>query len=252
MASSLKAGSNPADNSTPVSSPKVASSVRPSKVAMLPAERVTLPASAAKAAPTMQESLARVAALAKAASAHRLAAADADDPREAAAGLAALDAAIEASKVDLDPDNDGILTDEEKVLGTDPTDADSDDDGIADFTDGLGDTDGDGVRDALDPDSDGDGTFDGTEAGLTQAGEDTDVSKDHFVADADPTTTTSTLRADTDGDGLQDGEEDLDHDGLVDRNESDPSKTDSDRDGIPDDRERGLWFRILSWWRGRR
>jgi hypothetical protein len=44
-----------------------------------------------------------------------------------------------------------------------------------------------------------------------------------FIADADPATKTDPLDADTDGDGFADGTEDLDHDGMVDPGETDPS-----------------------------
>jgi hypothetical protein len=40
---------------------------------------------------------------------------------------------------------------------------------LIDGLDGLADTDGDGLVDALDPDSDNDGLYDGTEAGVTAA-----------------------------------------------------------------------------------
>jgi hypothetical protein len=52
-------------------------------------------------------------------------------------------------------------------LRLDPLDADSDDDGVPDGEEGLGDADGDGLPDALDDDSDNDGLHDGTERGLT-------------------------------------------------------------------------------------
>jgi hypothetical protein len=52
-------------------------------------------------------------------------------------------------------------------FGLDPRDADSDDDGVPDGEEGLGDADGDGLPDALDDDSDNDGLHDGTERGLT-------------------------------------------------------------------------------------
>ena len=49
------------------------------------------------------------------------------------------------------------LRDGEDVdAGTDPLDDDSDDDGLLDGEDGLGDSDGDGIIDALDDDEDND------------------------------------------------------------------------------------------------
>jgi hypothetical protein len=63
------------------------------------------------------------------------------------------------------------------------------------------DTDGDGLINALDPDSDDDGLFDGTERGVTVPGPDTDVAAGNFVADADPSSTTSPIDPDTDDGG---------------------------------------------------
>jgi len=124
----------------------------------------------------------------------------------------------------LDADNDGLLDKEEKELGTDPNNRDTDGDGL---------TDGDEVHkyktDPLKADTDGDGLSDGDE-----------VLKYH----------TDPLKADTDGDGLKDGDEvmkyhtdplnkDTDGDGLNDGDEvlkytTDPLKTDTDGDGLTD------------------
>jgi YVTN family beta-propeller protein len=71
---------------------------------------------------------------------------------------------------------------------------DSDDDGIPDAVEGSQDTDGDGVKDSLDADSDGDGIPDSVEAGPDPANP-----------------------VDTDGDGTPDYKD-----------------TDSDNDGVPD------------------
>ncbi len=146
--------------------------------------------------------------------------------------------------VGLDSDEDGLTDSEELAIGTDPFDADSDDDGVLDGLEPMpgADSDGDGAIDALDPDSDNDGLKDGTELGVTTAHPDTDVSAGHFVPDADPTTTTDPLDPDTDGGGITDGTEDADHDGQVDEGEHDPNDPtddapipdDADRDGVPD------------------
>ncbi|MEM1028761.1 MAG: OmpA family protein [Myxococcota bacterium] len=142
-----------------------------------------------------------------------------------------------------DTDNDGIPDATETLLGTDPNDADSDDDGVLDgdepnFAD---DTDGDGLINALDPDSDDDGLTDGTELGVATPGPDTDLTANNFTPDADPTTTTSPVNPDTDGGGVPDGAEDLNFDGAVDTGETDPRDAgddaallDSDNDGISD------------------
>jgi outer membrane protein OmpA-like peptidoglycan-associated protein len=149
--------------------------------------------------------------------------------------------------VDNDPDRDGLTNDEEKQLGTDPNNPDTDGDGLNDgdevhlyHTDPLKyDTDGDGLSDGdevlkyhTDPlkyDTDGDGLSDGDE-----------VLKYH----------TDPLKYDTDGDGLSDGDEvlkyhtdplkyDTDGDGLSDGDEvlkyhTDPLKYDTDGDGLSD------------------
>ncbi len=123
-----------------------------------------------------------------------------------------------------DNDHDGLTNKEEKELGTDPNNADTDGDGLSD---------GDEVlkyhTDPLKADTDGDGLSDGDE-----------VMKYH----------TNPLKADTDGDGLSDGDEvlkyhtdplkvDTDGDGLSDGDEvlkyhTDPLKTDTDGDGLSD------------------
>ena len=46
--------------------------------------------------------------------------------------------------------------------------------------------------------------------------------------------------ADTDDDGILDGNEDADHDGTVDASETDPCETDTDNDGLLDGTEIGL------------
>jgi hypothetical protein len=67
------------------------------------------------------------------------------------------------------------------------------------------DPDGDGLINALDPDSDNDGLFDGTELGVVTPALGTDVVVGHYRPDADATTRTDPLLADTDGGGLRDG-----------------------------------------------
>jgi len=67
--------------------------------------------------------------------------------------------------------------------------------------------------DARVADSDGDGVSDGRELFFLHS---------------------SATRRDTDGDGLIDGLEDANHNGRIDRNETDPVKWDTDRDGLPD------------------
>jgi hypothetical protein len=132
--------------------------------------------------------------------------------------------------VDADSDNDGLSDGVEMILGTDPLNGDSDGDTVCDGTEyGLTDLDiansvvgGDtlsppgGARtDKCPPDAE---TPDDP-----AAEEDPDAEGDplapavctSFVSDRDPTTTTDPGRADTDGDGRSDGEEDWNQDGMV-------------------------------------
>ncbi|HHO50244.1 MAG TPA: hypothetical protein ENK18_05060 [Deltaproteobacteria bacterium] len=106
-----------------------------------------------------------------------------------------------------DTDGDGLGDGVELEAGTDPLDPDSDGDGLADGDEGLVDTDGDGLPDALDDDDDDDGIETGIEApGGTPI--------------------------DTDGDGLSDHlDPDDDDDGIPTAEEGDG---DSDCDGLPD------------------
>ncbi|MBN2861736.1 MAG: T9SS type A sorting domain-containing protein [Bacteroidales bacterium] len=146
---------------------------------------------------------------------------------------------------DEDKDNDGMLDASE----TNPVDADTDDDGLKD---GEEDLDDDGVLDASDTDpkdsdTDSDGLNDGLEKGRSSAvtggtSEGSNVinrvsysgTAAGWTPDADPSTVTDPRDADTDNDGLPDGTEDADHDGLVDAAESDPNDADTDNDGSPD------------------
>jgi hypothetical protein len=145
-----------------------------------------------------------------------------------------------------DRDGDGLPDAEEEAAGTDPDDADSDDDGVLDGDEPRWDedTDGDGLINALDPDSDNDGILDGTELGVTAAAEDTEEAAGHFVPDADPSTTTDPLDADTDDGGVDDGAEDPNHNGAIDAGELDPNAPaddvapmDTDGDGLTDAEE---------------
>jgi uncharacterized repeat protein (TIGR01451 family) len=134
----------------------------------------------------------------------------------------------------VDTDGDGLPDVVEIYIGTNPNDADTDDDGLTDghgFSEDL-DNDGHvdpGETDPLDPDTDDDGIFDGTERGLTAPETpDTDVSAGFFVADADPGTTTDPTDADSDGDGVLDGHEDINGNGAYEPGEG---ESDPDDDG---------------------
>jgi uncharacterized repeat protein (TIGR01451 family)/MYXO-CTERM domain-containing protein len=146
----------------------------------------------------------------------------------------------------LDSDSDGLPDTLEIQFGTDPFNADSDDDGVldGDEPDWNVDTDGDGLINALDPDSDNDGLFDGVEMGKDCSHPDTDLSKKACRPDADQgATTTDPLNPDTDGGGASDGSEDANLNGRVDAGETDPtagndaddsSTVDTDGDGLSD------------------
>ncbi len=126
-----------------------------------------------------------------------------------------------------DPDGDGLTNREEKQLGTDKKNPDSDGDGLMDGAEVLthktnplsADSDGDALKDgeevnnyrtdANKTDTDGDGLNDGPE--VTQHN-------------------TNPLKADTDDDGLSDGSE-------VNQYKTNPNKTDTDVDGLADGAE---------------
>ncbi len=134
-----------------------------------------------------------------------------------------------------DIDGDKLLNDEERTLGTDPRNPDTDGDGLKDGEEVMTyktnplnpDTDGDGLKDGeevltyktnpLNPDTDGDGLKDGEEV-LTYK--------------------TNPLNPDTDGDGLKDGEE-------VRTYKTDPLAPDTDRGGMPDGKEVQLGLKPL-------
>lgn len=135
----------------------------------------------------------------------------------------------------LDADGDGLLLGEEEALGTDPEDADTDDDGVID-----GDEVNIHLTDPLLCDSDKDGLSDGLELGVTVGHTDTDPGA-CFVADSDPKTTTDPRLPDSDGGSVWDADEDLDRDGQQDAWETDPNDptddVDADDDGVPDSLE---------------
>jgi outer membrane protein OmpA-like peptidoglycan-associated protein len=149
-----------------------------------------------------------------------------------------------------DDDNDGLTNGEERRLGTNPQNQDTDADGLKD---------GEEINryktNALQPDTDGDGLSDGDEVfkhKTDPAKSDTDTDG---LSDGEEVTryNTDPLKLDTDGDGLTDGDEvtkhrtdpvkvDTDGDGLSDWDEvktynTDPLKADTDGDGLTDSEE---------------
>jgi len=182
-----------------------------------------------------------------------------------------------AAMLDSDSDglNDGIEDANQNGLSgsgeTDPLDNDTDGDGLLD---GLEDLNHDGVVNAsesnpLDADSDDDGIDDSDESvmGLNKIMYDTDgdllndgqengrnmpvapgtsnvrgvsyqgTNMTNWKFDANPATKTDPLDADSDDDGIGDGTEDKDSDGLVDASETNPADADHDDDGILDGNE---------------
>lgn len=142
----------------------------------------------------------------------------------------------------VDSDGDGLSDLEEQTIGSDPNDADSDDDGVPDGMEPnpANDEDGDGTPNVLDPDSDGDGLFDGTEMGLGCSDPATDKSKGNCIPDGDKgKTTTSPVDPDTDDGGVSDGDEDFDKDGVYDANqgETNPLDPSDDTPIIPCDKD---------------
>jgi len=126
----------------------------------------------------------------------------------------------------LDTDNDGLSDALEAALKSNPSDADSDDDGVIDGDEAnpSDDSDGDGKLNVLDPDSDNDGLFDGTEMGAGCGNPATNLDKEDCIADADMgKTRTSPLLEDSDGGGALDGEEDTNKNGVVEEGERDPA-----------------------------
>jgi Bacterial TSP3 repeat len=113
---------------------------------------------------------------------------DPDDPNDHPAEFPKDDSANNPGSQRLDTDGDGLFDDDEAdVYGTDPRDADSDNDGASDGDEVFNETDPLTADDQTRADSDGDGLFDVDETKLYG---------------------TNPSEADTDGDGVIDGAED--------------------------------------------
>ena len=133
---------------------------------------------------------------------------------------------------DDDADGDGVSSEDELALGTDPDEPDSDGDGVPDGVE-VGDpeapwdTDDDGTIDALDDDDDGDGwpTAEEVDDGTSPVDTDQDGEPDY-------------LDLDSDGDGVLDADEgdgDLDCDGIPDRLDADEDDGPCAGEGDPKD-----------------
>ena len=179
---------------------------------------------------------------------------DGTDPRDPASKLTDTDGDgltdsyedfVGSSSVVVDTDGDG-LSDAEEVLPladrqvTNPTDADTDDDGILDGDEGGFYEKGAYVGGTMASvwDTEGDGLSDGLELGYAApevALLDPDATNlQVFLPDLDSTTTTNPNYWDSDSDLLSDREEDLNRNGRVDAGESDPKLYDTDGDGMDD------------------
>ena len=159
---------------------------------------------------------------------------------------------------DLDDDNDGMSDDDEAIIGTDPTNPDSDGDG---FCDGNGTGDGDcyagpdssPLDPALPANTDGDAYPDDDPDGEGGLVADTDDDNDGFLDTRELECLSDSLDAtdvpeDLDGDGECDAlDDDIDGDGLINDLESntgvynppfetgtDPRNADTDGDGVCD------------------
>lgn len=173
---------------------------------------------------------------------------------------------------DRDPDGDGLSNDEERRLGTDPYQVDTDRDGLSDFVEArvyqsnplVVDSDGDNLSDfeevqhtnssPVKRDTDGDGVTDDVEVARASnprlVDSDSDGVSDYdeiYVYKSDP------AKRDTDDDGLADGDEvrthgtnplkpDTDNDALTDGEEvhehgTNPLDADTDKDGLTDGEE---------------
>ncbi|MDP6850076.1 MAG: hypothetical protein QGH51_02335 [Planctomycetota bacterium] len=112
-----------------------------------------------------------------------------------------------------------FMQDQDTSDSTDPLDQDTDDDGLSDDQEDLN-LDGEwkrsqGETDAANVDSDRDDLWDGLEVGMG-APVNPDTDPHVFQADQDPSTQTDPLKKDTDNGGLDDGKEDINHNGAVD------------------------------------
>ena len=133
-----------------------------------------------------------------------------------------------------DTDGDGVR---------DAVDVDDDNDGIPDSAEGTGDTDGDGIPDYLDLDSDNDGILDVDEGGngaLDTNGDGVIDSNDTGYVDSNGDgqadgSVDANEEPDTDGDGVPDYQDlDSDNDGINDVDEDGQGASDSDGDGMVD------------------
>jgi hypothetical protein len=161
---------------------------------------------------------------------------------------------VETSAVRADTDGDGVRDGVEPLAGSDPRDADSDDDGLCDGNGTVAaaagfvgcvageDLDNDGVQDTgetspLVADTDGDTFTDGQERAAGTDPFDIDTDRDGLTDARETQLGTNPLSNDTDGDGLRDAAEVTPSGG---RAPSNPLQFDTDGDGLSDGREASL------------
>jgi hypothetical protein len=155
---------------------------------------------------------------------------------------------VQVNQLVPDTDNDGLSDEDEAALGTNPNDADSDDDNLQDGVEvnGLNPT------NPLDNDSDNDGLFDGAEDANHNGEQNTnetnpnDADSDNggepdgseVNANRDPLDPADDLlfnpNGDEDGDGLSNILEDKNSNQIVDPGETDPLNPDTDQDALSD------------------
>jgi len=141
---------------------------------------------------------------------------------------------VTSDPTDKDTDDDGVIDGLEYVNGSNPRNNDTDSDGISDKTE-LNGFYYDGVNfvktDPANWDTDGDGLSDGYEREHSTNPADNDTDDDHLSDGFEKSIKTNATDPDSDDDGISDGDE---FDMLNDTYGVDPNTTDSDNDGVKD------------------
>jgi hypothetical protein len=135
---------------------------------------------------------------------------------------------------DIDSDGDYITNTLESKYGTNWANSDSDAGGVKDGGEVFAGK--DPLNNTDDPltDTDGDSIPDAEESVMNLKPNSKDSDSDGVDDDKEISAGWNPLNPDTDKDGLKDGEEDKDNDGIVDANETDPNNPDTDGDFVYD------------------